>query len=149
MFSYTTDFLGSSRLLKQHKHTARIITDADLTPLINVVFLLLIFFLLAGTVATHSPLRPVLPESSARYSPYHPDIDIVIDTDGNIALRDNILTDHNALSQGLAILKKNLPAESYINIRADSSLPATKTLEVMQAAKAAGFNDIHLVAQVK
>lgn len=124
------------------------VAQADLTPLINVVFLLLIFFLLAGTITQHSLLNLELPQSAARYDPYSPDIDIVIDNQGNIALRDNILTDHSALTQGLALIKKTASANARVNVRADSSLPATKTLAIMQAAKEAGFESINLVAEV-
>lgn len=123
--------------------------QADLTPLVNVVFLLLIFFLLAGTLAQRSPLSPVLPLSAADYGRYSPDIDIVADADGNIALRDALLTDHNALRQALALARrggKNGKAPSRVNIRADGALPASKTLSIMQAAKDAGFTEVYLVA---
>jgi biopolymer transport protein ExbD len=118
----------------------------DLAPLIDVVFLLLVFFML-----TSSFLPPALPvelpvagnEESAPAEP----VVIVIASSGEISLNGEAV----ALA-GLAGSLAEALAESEskaLHVRGDRAAPYGVFLEVMDVAKAAGASRLHLVHEAK
>lgn len=109
--------------------------DDNLIPLINIVFLLLIFFMIAGQV------RPALPDLSL---PQHrgdgeytqQDWQLVVDRDNQLYLNGDMIS----LSQLQAALAEPVPA---ITLLADSELRAgqlDQTLDILRAARVARFS---------
>ncbi|MGB8274454.1 MAG: biopolymer transporter ExbD [Alphaproteobacteria bacterium] len=73
----------------------RIRMGLNLVPLINVIFLLLIFFMLAGTLSTPDPFPVVRPESttgdSSQVEPLYEPVEIVVAPDGRIAFNGGLI----------------------------------------------------------
>ena len=60
------------------------IKPINLIPLINIIFLMLIFFMLAGTITKIDPYKINVPESIIKNDPKTPFLTIVIKKDGEI-----------------------------------------------------------------
>ena len=68
--------------------------NVELTPLIDVVFLLLIFFMVSTTFIRETQLKINLPESSGELQEIEQGtIEIVVDRAGDYAVNDRLLVD--------------------------------------------------------
>ena len=66
--------------------------DLDLTPLIDVVFLLLIFFMVSTTFEHNSEINITLPSSSKEVKEAKPDaVNVGLDAQGNVYINDKSL----------------------------------------------------------
>ncbi|MCP5056322.1 MAG: biopolymer transporter ExbD [bacterium] len=61
--------------------------DESMIPLVNVVFLLLIFFVLTGTLTPPDPLSVLPPESASGASVTHDAVVVLLSADGRVAIR--------------------------------------------------------------
>jgi len=111
--------------------------NLDITPLIDVVFLLLIFFMVSTTFEHNSEINITLPEASEEVTQAKPDaINIAIDQQGNVYINDKLLLNNrlqtikNALSQASVGLN-----EPPIIIRADAKATHQSVIRVMDAAR--------------
>jgi biopolymer transport protein ExbD len=118
--------------------------DINLTPLIDVVFLLLIFFMVSTTFRKEADLKVNLPESSEAVSPVEREqLTITIDAEGRYAVNGEALVDtrletlKSAIS-GAAGARRDLP----LVIRADGNTPHQAVVKAMDAAGQSGFRQL-------
>ena len=119
--------------------------EENLIPLINVVFLMLIFFLAAGTLRSFQeegvkPAQASIISNSERLTE-----PVLISASGQITVK-GIEQDEASLVtlfQGRLASGANQP----LAIVADRDLPASKLVDVIQAAKNAGIKKIRLVTR--
>lgn len=115
-------------------------TELDLTPLIDVVFMLLLFFILASTFS--SPVLPVaLPEAeTAERVPEDPArLVLAIDAGGELH-RGPDAVEAEALPGLLA------DSEGPVELRVDREAPFDAFVGVMDRLRAAGRNDVLITA---
>lgn len=114
--------------------------ESRILPLINVVFLLLVFFMLAGRFATTDPF-PVEPPVAAHAARLDmAPVEVLVGGDGTLAL-DGVVTGESALLASLG------GARNSIRIRADGGVPADTVIALMGRLRAAGVERISLVAR--
>lgn len=121
-------------------------TDVSLTPLIDVVFLLLIFFMVTTTFNHHASIRIELPEASnAPQSEQQKDLEVIIDRGGQYYIDGLSLLDNQArtLSAALAKMVEKYEAEKVV-IRADAQAPHQAVVSVMDAAGKLGLTQISI-----
>ena len=121
----------------------------DLTPLIDIVFLLLIFFLLTTTfVKEKKPAVPIeVPEAaSAETAPLHHQLTVHIARDGRIFIEDEELPDDAALEARLAKVKAE-NAKTRILLRADSEAQHGTVVRVMDLARQQGLTRFGIVSR--
>lgn len=118
----------------------------DLAPMIDVVFLLLIFFMLTSIYA--KPMIPIkLPESETSVAQEEPEITIGISSDGSLSL--------NGLSITIDQLRDELSQhllerpEKNIRLTADKRVYFGLVINVMDIAKQAGADNIAVVTEKK
>ena len=112
-------------------------------PLINVVFLLLVFFMLAGTITTQDVL-PIAPTASrSQAEPGAQDFIILVGPEGELALWDRLL-ESDALTAALAARLAAAP-EAPVWIKADAGTDAVHVVDVLDAARAAGAQEVRLL----
>jgi biopolymer transport protein ExbD len=119
----------------------------DLTSLIDVVFLLLIFFMVSTTFEQQSSLKVDLPEASTTEAPID-DVDrleLVIDAEGRIYLNDEKLVDERpqtliAAMNQLVGDNRNIP----IILRADRQTPHHFVVMAMDVAAQLGFSNLSI-----
>jgi len=110
----------------------------DITSLVDVVFLLLIFFMVTTTFATQSGIGVNLPEASARERPSAEAVSVSITADGTFFLDRGRVT-RDALRGGLQELRGQRGEETVVIIRADEAVSHGRVVEAMDAARSAGF----------
>jgi biopolymer transport protein ExbD len=115
----------------------------NLIPLINIVFLILIFFLVASTLRSFDP--DGLSLSEARGDPARdpaPNI-LIARADGQLTLAGTDIVP-DALPARLVILARD-HADLPLLIAPDRELPADRLVEIAQTAQSAGIARIRLI----
>ncbi len=121
----------------------------DLTPMIDVVFLLLIFFMVSTTFTKESHLEIDLPQSSAEPAkPAIDEIEVVINAAGEYSVNDRSLVNNqeDTLKRAVEKLsagKNNIP---FI-ITADSKTQHEYVVRVMDVAGQLGFVQLSITTQ--
>ena len=121
-------------------------TDVSLTPLIDVVFLLLIFFMVTTTFNQHANLRVELPDASnAVQSNEDNKVEVIIDKNGQYYIDGTSLLDQQArtLVTALGKVVKDRKTEKIL-IRADAQAPHQSVVSVMDAAGKLGLTQISI-----
>jgi len=120
--------------------------DLNLTPLIDVVFLLLIFFMVSTTFEQTSKLKIDLPEASAK-AEQQSDKKIVIgiDVKGRFYINDRQLVNTQVKTLKIALMKvagdnKEIP----IVLRADAKTPHQAVVTAMDAAAQVGLTRLSI-----
>jgi biopolymer transport protein ExbD len=118
--------------------------DINLTPLIDVVFLLLIFFMVSTTFTTQTQLSIDLPEAVGRPSePSTDQIEILIDEAGRYRVNGNGLSDNRVQSLQAAIYKVSKGDTALpMVISADAQASHQSVILAMDAVGQMGF--VHL-----
>ena len=112
--------------------------EEGLLPLINVVFLLLMFFLIAGIIL--SDQLPPLPQSLAGDQGDQPRLDLVIDADSNLR--------HDGRDIGKDQLAEHLPPydkENRLRVGAHQSLSMGDLESLFSALSEAGHPEVILL----
>jgi biopolymer transport protein ExbD len=124
--------------------------DVNLTPLIDVVFLLLIFFMVSTTFDKYSKLKVTLPESSASVQQQQQDsVNITIDARGRYFVNERQLVNTTAETLKLALNKtiagnKEMP----VVLRADANTPHHAVVTAMDVISQLGLSKLS-IATVK
>ncbi len=121
-------------------------TDVSLTPLIDVVFLLLIFFMVTTTFDNNTSLKIELPKASnAVQSEEKKSLEVVIDQNGQYYMDGKSLLDGQSrtLESALSKLSKEYNLEK-VTIRADANTPHQYVVSVMDAAGKIGLSKIFI-----
>lgn len=115
--------------------------DDQLIPLINIVFLLLIFFMVAGQITqTDAPVEP--PESLSRKPAPETAALLVLERDGALSM-DGRAIEPQALAAALAARA----AAGGITLAADRDVLAADLSPVLIAVRGAGFETVTLYAR--
>lgn len=121
----------------------------DLTPLIDVVFLLLIFFMVSTTFTRESHLEVELPQASGEPAAAEVEqIDVVISADGQYLLNDRPLVNNRreTLERGIRKLA-NVDRASPFIITADARTPHEFVVRAMDAAGRLGFAKLSITTE--
>jgi biopolymer transport protein ExbD len=124
----------------------------DLTSLIDVVFLLLLFFMVSTTFDHPSALKVDLPEASAVEAPLDvPErLDLVIDANGAMFLNDRKLIDSNERTIKAALNEARAgDYELPLILRADRETPHHFVVTVMDVAAQLGFSNLSIATDRK
>ncbi len=114
----------------------------DMAPLIDVVFLLLIFFMLTSSFVPPSiPLE--LPTASNVESTDAPSVVVSMESDGRVAIADVMVEDAEfETALGAALEGSNTKT---VQFRGDQQADYGRFLELMARARKAGAGTFHLV----
>ena len=121
--------------------------NVDLTSLIDVVFLLLLFFMVSTTFDRQALLKVDLPEASLVEDRVEmpESLELVIDSEGRMYLNDQRLIDSEARTIRAAMKqqagdKRNIP----LILRADRQTPHHHVVTVMDVAAQLGFSNLSI-----
>ncbi len=120
--------------------------DINLTPLIDVVFLLLIFFMVSTTFKHDSELAVELPEASAEPVTHtEKPLELVIDAEGRFFIGDKELVNRklNTVKQALTDAAGDNRQQPLV-IRADGKTPHQAVVTAMDAAGQIGFKRLSI-----
>ncbi len=127
------------------------IEHLDIAPLIDVVFLLLIFFMLTSKFVVASGIKVHLPESRSKEAIKQRGLTITIDKKGDIYLGDRKgKVDFSELGQALSFLSPRGEAGSKGNksviIYADRQTALERVIEVWDICRESGIKEIGISA---
>jgi biopolymer transport protein ExbD len=123
--------------------------DINLTPLIDVVFLLLIFFMVSTSFNRESAISVDLPEATAqKQESEQTPIDLTIDREGHFYINGKkvINTQITTLIKALSIAIKDQEQPSLI-INADGKTAHQAVVTAMDAARSLGINHLSLATK--
>lgn len=123
--------------------------EVNLTPLIDVVFLLLIFFMVSTTFTRESHLSLNLPEASGEEASAEPkSIEILIDAAGQYVINNRSLVSTKIETLKAALQEVSEGDSSLpLIITADANTPHQAVITAMDAAGQMGFSKLSLTTK--
>jgi len=122
----------------------------DITPLIDVVFLMLIFFMVSTTFDKQTQLKVDLPEAANQEAsePLPEQIDVTIDPQGQFYVNERELVTHDAVTlrrtlEKIADGRLDLP----IVVSGDRNAPLQSMMTVLDVAAQLGMSRLSFVAR--
>ena len=128
------------------ERTRKINTQISLIPLINVIFLLLIFFMVAGSIEGVDIFEVTLPKSENGNVIPKVSSTVYLSIDGMIAVNNDVVAKED-LKTILSTLYIDNPGHK-VKIKSDLNVPAETLIYVMNIIKEVGGEDVSLVTQV-
>jgi len=130
------------------RHRKDELPEVNITPLIDIVFLLLIFFMISTTFKQEFEVGIELPQAASKAKLTEKILEISIDKQGNYFLNGKKLVNAKSTSIKLALQKiakgnKKLP----VIISADGETPHQSVIRAMDAARQAGFSRLTFATQ--
>ena len=129
----------------EFERNKKAIRQISLVPLINVVFLLLIFFLVAGTVEKVDVIDVQLPEAESGEVIEEGPIEILLGRYSELIAND-VPIELDAIEDWLRPKLEASP-ERVITIKADARLEAARMIDLLDALKRSGAKQISLTTQ--
>jgi len=126
---------------------ARIHSHLDIAPLIDIVFLLLVFFMLTSTFLVPEAIQLELPESSSATVTEITPITVSLNSSGELTLNGEPV-----LLDGLRMAIEPLIADNIdvaITLKSDVHTEVQQLLRVMDEIRAAGGSDVALATTQK
>lgn len=121
----------------------------NLIPLINIVFLLLIFFMVAGALSSDDIFQVEPPDSTSPMEPDNEGHMILLSRDGRLALDDEPLEAAELRSRLVAWVEGAEPigaaAPPPVRIKADQDASADQLLDLMELLREAGVERVLLL----
>jgi biopolymer transport protein ExbD len=126
------------RFGKLHRNSPHV----NMIPVINVIFLLLIYFLMQGSLqqADSVPVTPPVSESGKQL--VADPLQIII-TQDSILIGANKIEEHE-LFEKLSELAKDNPEKQFL-LKADAGLDSTKFISLLKTIKLAGVTNVYMV----
>ncbi len=118
----------------------------NITSLIDVCFLLLIFLMVSTTFVEQPGMKLELPESKSATAEQIKDLALEIEADGTMFLNQEPVTLEN-LEQKFKKLLPDLEEKSLI-LKADKNVPHGTVVKVMDLAKLSGLEKLIIATQV-
>ena len=119
--------------------------NINLTPLIDVVFLLLIFFMVSTTFDTTSQLKITLPEASQnKTTNAKAPLNLMIDAKGQFFLNARELSSQNAQALSFALQRVLDGSDRPIVIQSDAASPVQSLVTAMDVVARIGLTQVSI-----
>lgn len=112
----------------------------DMTPLIDMVFLLLIFFILSSHFVSHQGFKVKLPKAVSSQTQQNEKVTVFIDSNGGIFLNDSEIKLEQL--QRIIRLELNKANSKTVVIKADEEVALGLAVKVMDVAKEANADGL-------
>lgn len=126
-------------------------SDDNMVPLINVVFLMLVFFMVAGQIQKADPIAVIPPQSvNDNRAETDPNIEIVLGADNSLYVDDVLFV----MDDVQAYLEKQFAATVdkdtfWVQIKADGAISLEKLRPVFNQVRLAGLTKVSLATQLE
>ena len=121
-------------------------TEVSLTPLVDIVFILLIFFLITSTFVQNPGIEVDLPKSTNSPTAIESDNIIMAVTKNGVVIHEGKTMSADQLRKRLAEHYK-VQADQLIVIQADSAAAHGKVVELMDLAQSTGFSRLAIATE--
>lgn len=122
--------------------------DESLLPLINIVFLMLIFFMIAGQLTVSELIKIQPPTSEQQLALQEHDAVLLVPAMGKLALQDALI-EADVLTESLKqkITESNDPQSFKLLVKADATVLASELTDLLKQVRAAGILKVSLASQ--
>jgi biopolymer transport protein ExbD len=125
---------------------SEIVAEINMTPLIDVMLVLLIIFMVSSTAALESGMDIELPKTALTNEKKEAEILVIsLDKDGKVAIQGKKVLPENITRQ-IASELKTLKTESVI-LEGDTGANLGRAVELMDMAKVAGAKNFSIAAE--
>jgi biopolymer transport protein ExbD len=130
----------------QFRRPGKLQVAIEIAPLVDVVFLLVIFFAVSTTFLETSGIKLELPSSTSSAQREAKEIAVYLDADGKLSFDGEVVT--------LEQLQERLPAaleaatSKVVVLRADTNTPHGQVVRIMDAARTAGADGLTVATRV-
>lgn len=118
------------------KYSRKLDASLNMTPMIDIVFLLLIFFLLTTNFITEEGISVKLPQARSTTAQTQEDITVQISKEGGMYIRGEKMSEGNLFDRLHILIGDN--RNKLVIIKADREIILNKAVKVMDIAKTAG-----------
>jgi biopolymer transport protein ExbD len=132
---------GSKLGIKRRKTSS----DEHMLSLINVVFLLLIFFMIAGRLTTADPFKVSPAKSVSELDPTIETAIIHISSNGELAFQHSSIDDAGLKEKVRSFLSDH--PKGILQLKADAQYQASKVLQLMETLRDVGVKKVSLITQ--
>ena len=115
----------------------------NILPLVNVVFLLLIFFMLAGAFSRPDMFKIEAPVAENDNAADRKIVTVLVNAEGEMAYNDLILGMEELKQLVITEVKDN--SLVTLQLKADANMHAVGLVDIMEALKDTGLESIHLL----
>lgn len=124
--------------------------DDGVIPLINVVFLMLIFFMVAGQIQKADPINITPPNSINEQRPAsEPNVMLVVGSDGEMYLNDELVVLEDVESRLTQLFDSAADQEAFwVQIKADGALNIEALRPLFSEIRAAGLTKVSVATQL-
>ncbi|MEW6993213.1 ExbD/TolR family protein [Colwelliaceae bacterium MEBiC 14330] len=119
--------------------------DIDMTPMLDVVFILLIFFIVTASFVKEAGIDVNRPEAATAVKKERANILVAISDKGDIWINKRKV-DVRSVQANIERLKAENPQGTVV-IQADKKATTDTLIKVMDSARAAGVYDVSIAAQ--
>ena len=133
--------------MQLRKKPGKLQVGIDIAPLVDVVFLLVIFFAVSTTFLESSGLKLQLPESSATTEREVREIAVYLSVDGELVFDDEPVS-HEELRDGLVASLEETDRKVVV-LRADTGTPHGKVVEIMDLIRESGAESLTVATRTK
>lgn len=116
-------------------------------PLVNIVFLLLIFFMIAGSFSNAEILNIQAPKADFKEKIKEQEIIILMNTNNELAIKNH----HYSKEEIIKFIQKNMEKSPnlIIQIKADQKVKSKNLIEIIEALSSMNIKFINLVTKNK
>lgn len=124
--------------------------DDNMIPLINIVFLMLIFFMIAGQISSSELLKIQPPTSEQRLALEEHDAILLVSDDGKLAFNNQWIKSDTLTESLQQSITESKDAQAFkLLVKTDAILPANELMDLLQQVRAAGILKVSLATQTK
>jgi len=118
-------------------------SENSILPLINVVFLLLIFFMIAGSLSVSEPFEVTAPKSLSEGPHEQQTLRLLLGKDGQLALQGEVIHEAELLNR----VRQHMASKpgTSVQLKADASLPGNRAVLFMEKLREAGVEKLLLM----
>ena len=132
-------------MMVHRKKRARYGVQPPLTALIDIVFLLLVYFLLTTNFIVEEGIDINLPQAEASKPQVQQEITIYVDAQGRAFLENTELPISELFTRLQTLIRQS--PDRLVVIRADRSVVLNKAVQIMDTARAAGAGRLFLATE--
>ncbi len=133
------------RVKRPHFDEEETAQTINISPLIDVIFILLIFFIVTMVFADGSAMNVKVPEAKNSQTVESGISTLVIQADGTLLLDG----EQKTMTTLAVALQKKMSKNASLILRSDSRVSVSRLVEIMDCAKESGARDIYVAAERK
>jgi len=124
--------------------------DSNMIPLINIVFLMLIFFMVAGKITAKDAAQFEPPQTQTKVNDIEQALSIIVAADRKLWLDNQLLGPLNTLSAAhWQTLEQQIRSADAVILKADANLPASLLDPILNRLRKNGARKIQIAVQAQ